>query len=556
MTSMARHDRRRDRSRLILSAPLALAGALAGCNEAAVSSSDGAAKPAAIEPTPSETATPEVPPPAPTAARPAIAMEARAMPAPMPPPPSADRFTDAEANPVKRAAEEPVSTFSSDVDTASYAIARRFLREGTLPPEGAVRVEEMINYFPYDMPEAADRRQPFTTRVAVMPAPWNAAAQLMTVSVHAMDIDGAGRPPLNLVLLVDVSGSMAGADRLDLVKASFIDFVRDLRAEDRIAIVTYAGGVETVLPPTAGRERDKIVAAIRALGAGGSTAGAAGMDEAYALARRHYDKDGVNRIILATDGDFNVGRSSPRELEQLVKEQRRNGIYLSVLGVGAGNLNDRLMQAIAQAGNGNAAYIDTALEGRKVLREEAASTLLPVADDVKFQVEFNPARVGEYRLIGYETRALRREDFNDDKVDAGDVGSGRTVTAIYEITPAGTPGHIDPLRYGTEAAPAPDRGGEIAFLRIRYKLPGEGSSRLIERPVTDRDALASLSAAGDDQRFQVAVAAFGQKLAGSRHLSDMPWSAIADLGQGARGRDPDGYRAEFVQLVRTADGLD
>ena len=533
-----------------LAAPLALAGTLAACSEAPSSgglteqSSTGAAPPAlAMAPVPD------------------IAFEApgmfRAAPPAKPTPPGADLFTDAPPNPVKRAAEEPVSTFSADVDTASYAVVRRMLREGALPPEGAVRVEEMINYFPYDMPEATDRRAPFTSRVAVMPAPWRAGAEVMTVSIHAMSLEAGRRPPLNLVLLVDVSGSMAGADRLDLVKTSFIAFARDLRPEDRVSIVTYAGGVNTVLPPTAGSETGTIVEAIRALRAGGSTAGGAGLDEAYALARRHYNREGVNRIIMATDGDFNVGRSSPREMELLVKEQRKNGIYLSVLGVGAGNLNDRLMQAIAQAGNGNAAYVDTALEGRKVLRDEAASTLLPVADDVKFQVEFNPARVAEYRLIGYETRALRREDFNDDKVDAGDVGSGQTVTAIYEITPAGGTGRIDPLRYGTETAPAaPAHGNELAFLRIRYKLPGEAASRLIERPVTEGDRLARLDLAGEDQRFQVAVAAYGQKLARNPALADLSWEAIGALAQGARGRDPDGYRAEFAQLVRLADSYD
>lgn len=479
--------------------------------------------------------------------------------APVMPPPGDDRFTDAEQNPVKVVAEEPVSTFSSDVDTASYAVARRYLREGIRPPAGAIRVEEMINYFPYDLTSPRDPEQPFSTRVAVMPNPWSVDTRLMTVSIKALDLSEGRRPPLNLVLLVDVSGSMSDTDRLPLLKTSFIDFARTLRSEDRISIVTYAGGVSTVLEPTSGRQKDRIIAAIEGLSAGGGTAGADGIGRAYALARANYDEEAVNRIVLATDGDFNIGQTDPKALETYVSDQRKQGIYLSVLGVGIGNLNDALMQRMAQAGNGNAAYVDSAIEGRKVLQDEAASTLVPVADDVKFQVEFNPGRVSEYRLIGYETRALRREDFADDRVDAGDIGSGKVVTAIYEITPAGAKGYVEPLRYGTPGATAgttQEHGDEFAHLRIRFKQPGGDTSRLIERPVTDRDALAAFGDASDDQRFQVAVAAYGQKLAGVRYVADMPWSRIADLAQGARGRDVDGYRAEFVQLVRAADGLD
>lgn len=489
------------------------------------------------------------------AAAPAVASlgSSPAAMAPMPQP-AGDRFPEASANPVKLVTEEPVSTFAADVDTASYAVARRFLRQGMLPPAEAVRVEEMVNYFPYELPAAQDRDQPFSARVGIMPAPWNAEAKLMTVSIKAMSLETGSRPPLNLVLVIDVSGSMDGADRLALVKSSLRDFARELRPSDKVGIVVYAGAAEVKLEPTS--DKDEIIDTIDGLSAGGSTAGGAGLKEAYDLVRRHYAKGAVNRVILATDGDFNVGNTDPATLAGFVEEQKKKGIYLSVIGVGVGNMNDLLMQAIAQKGNGNAYYVDTALEGRKVLREEAASTLIPVADDVKFQVEFNPARVSQYRLIGYETRALAREDFNDDRVDAGDVGSGASVTAIYEIVPAGGRTAIDPLRYGF-AGPLPVRkhSDEFALLRIRYKLPGQGTSRLIERPVTSRDEVASLAQASDDQRFQVAVAAYGQKLAGGSQVADLSWDEIANLADGARGRDPEGYRAEFVQLVRTADGL-
>jgi Ca-activated chloride channel family protein len=497
------------------------------------------------------------PAPAKVAAPSTVAVGGMPAPAPMPEP-TTDRFTDAEQNPVKVVAEEPVSTFSSDVDTASYAVARRYLREGQMPPAGAVRVEEMINYFPYDLAGPSDPARPFTTRVAVMPNPWNVDTKLMTVSIKALDLSEGRRPPLNLVLLVDVSGSMGSPDRLALLKTSFIDFARSLRDEDKISIVTYASGVATVLEPTSGENKRKIIAAIEGLGAGGSTAGADGIERAYGLARANFDKAAVNRVILATDGDFNVGQTDPKALETYVVEQRKQGIYLSVLGVGIGNLNDALMQRMAQAGNGNAAYVDSAIEGCKVLQEEAASTLVPVADDVKFQVEFNPQKVSEYRLIGYETRALRRQDFTDDKIDAGDVGSGKVVTAIYEITPAGSKGYVEPLRYGTPEATSgsTDHGEEFAHLRIRYKQPGHDTSALIERPVTGSDVVVALGDASDDQRFAVAVAAYGQKLAGVSFVAGMPWSQIADLAQGARGKDVDGYRAEFVQLIKAADSID
>ncbi|MFA5121441.1 von Willebrand factor type A domain-containing protein [Zavarzinia sp.] len=550
------------RRRLARSLPLVVAAGLAACNlEQSETQSDAApAKPQADATAPAAPLI-ESMPRAEAPARTAVAGGIAGMAPPPMPQPTDDRFTDAEQNPVKLVAEEPVSTFSADVDTASYAVVRRFLREGRLPPAGAVRVEEMINYFPYALEGPRDPGRPFSTRIGVMPTPWNADSRLMTVTIKAMDLDQGGRPPLNLVLLVDVSGSMQGRDRLPLLKSAFADFARDLKPEDRISIVAYAGGVDVVLPPTKGSDQSHIQAAIEGLQAGGSTNGAGGLDRAYRLARENFAEHAVNRIILATDGDFNIGQSNPKALEGYIAEQRKSGVYLSILGVGLDNLNDNLMQKLAQAGNGNAAYVDTAVEGRKVLHDEAASTLVPVADDVKFQVEFNPAKIAEYRLIGYETRGLRRQDFNDDKVDAGDVGSGQTVTAIYEVTPVGAKPSVDPLRYGSPVPELDDRAGgshgdEIAFLRIRYKLPGESRSRLIERPVTTADAVADLKDATADQRFAVAVAAYGQKLAGVGFVAGLSWPAIAELAQGARGEDAEGYRAEFVQLVRAADALD
>ncbi|WP_373888255.1 YfbK domain-containing protein [Massilia sp. Mn16-1_5] len=334
-------------------------------------------------------------------------------------------------------------------------------------------------------------------------------------------------------------------------------FAQSLRPQDRVAIVTYASGTTVALEPTGGTDRQKVLDAIDALGAGGSTAGADGLQRAYALAERHFDKDAVNRVILATDGDFNVGITDPRELEKFVAAKRKSGVYLSILGVGSGNLNDALMQRLAQSGNGNAAYIDSLLEARKALGEELGSTMFPIANDVKMQVEFNPAKVAAYRLIGYETRMLARQDFKDDKVDAGDMGAGHTVTAIYEITPSGAAGTlVDPLRYGEGKKAAPrTKTDELCFVRVRYKLPGEDKSRLVEQPVRAGAAHQSLQAAPADQRFAVAVAAFGQRLRGEQQLADYPYADIAELANGARGADAEGYRAEFVKLVRMTEAL-
>jgi Ca-activated chloride channel family protein len=472
--------------------------------------------------------------------------------------PDAEHFPDVQANRAVLVEEQPVSTFSSDVDTASYAYVRRQLNAGRMPPPAAVRVEEMVNYFPYAYAAPGKASQPFALTTATMPSPWNADNQLLHVAVRGYDLQRAERPPMNVVLLVDVSGSMAAQDRLPLLKQGFRLFAQGLREQDRVAIVTYANGTAVALEPTTGGDKQKIIDAIDALQAAGGTAGRDGLERAYAMAQRHFDAKAVNRIILATDGDFNIGVKDPRQLETFIAGKRKSGVYLSIFGVGNGNLNDALIQRLTQSGNGNAAYIDSLLEARKALQAELGSTMFPIANDVKMQVEFNPARVAAYRLIGYETRMLARQDFKDDKVDAGDMGAGHTVTAIYEITPAaGAAKLVDPLRYGAgkKAAPA-GKNDELAFVRVRYKLPGESKSRLVEQPVRPVTARATLAAAPADQRFAVAVAAFGQRLRGEPQVSDYSYADIATLANDARGADTDGYRAEFVKLVRMAESLD
>ncbi|MGF6255398.1 Ca-activated chloride channel family protein [Ensifer sp. LBL] len=470
-----------------------------------------------------------------------------------------ERFGKADSNPVKSVATDPISTFSVDVDTASYAFVRRSLMEGQMPERDAVRVEEMVNYFPYDWPRPASAAEPFKATVTLTPTPWNGGTRLMHLAIKGYDVVPAEAPKANLVFLIDVSGSMDEPDKLPLLKGAFRLLVEKLKPEDTVSIVTYAGNAGTVLEPTAVKDKAKILAAIDTLQPGGSTAGAEGIDAAYGLAEKAFVKGGVNRIMLATDGDFNVGPSSDEDLKRLIEDKRKSGIFLSVLGFGRGNYNDALMQTIAQNGNGTAAYIDTLAEAQKTLVEEAGSSLFPIARDVKLQVEFNPAAIAEYRLIGYETRALKREDFNNDKVDAGDIGSGHSVTAIYEVTPKGSPAVLnDDLRYAEaekSAAEATGNSGELAFLKIRYKKPDGDKSELITTPVTETNAVPSLAEASNDVRFSVAVAAFGQKLAGVTALADYSFDSVIDLAAAAKGADPFGYRAEFVNLVRLAKGL-
>ena len=469
--------------------------------------------------------------------------------------PGRDQFAEFDSNPVKVVAEEPVSTFSIDVDTASYGFVRASLNAGVLPHKDAVRVEELVNYFPYDYPGPESRETPFAASVSLLPAPWNDSTRLMHIGIRGYALDTGTAPRANLVFLIDVSGSMDEPNKLPLVVNSLKLLLGTLAPEDTVAIVVYAGAAGTVLPPTPARERGRILAALEHLGAGGSTAGAEGIRQAYLLAERHFVEGGVNRVILATDGDFNVGITDSDELESFIARKRESGVFLSVLGFGRGNYNDALMQRLAQHGNGNAAYIDSLNEARKTLVDEATAMLFPIAKDVKIQVEFNPAAISEYRLIGYETRMLAREDFRNDKVDAGEIGSGHTVTAIYEVVPAGAGAErVAPLRYQREEAAETDTvfSDELAFLKIRYKRPDAETSTLINRAVTTADAFESVEAAPREVRFAAAVAGFGQLLRGGRHTGAYGYDDVISLAQEARGDDPFGYRAEFINLVRLA----
>ena len=497
-----------------------------------------------------------------------VAVEA---PASGPAPSGRDQFPVVDANPVRVVSENPVSTFSVDVDTASYAFVRSQIQRGVLPQKDAVRIEEMINYFTYHYPLPENGEQPFRPTVSVLPSPWKPSNRLIHIGIKGFDIAPGETPRSNLVFLLDVSGSMHSPDKLPLVKNSMKLLLGHLKPDDSVAIVVYAGAAGTVLEPTPVREKSKILAALERLEAGGSTAGAEGIRQAYQLAESRFDKDAVNRVILATDGDFNVGITSAEELKGFIERKRDTGVFLSVLGFGYGNLNDRLMQELAQNGNGVAAYIDTLHEARKVLVEEASSTLFPIAKDVKIQVEFNPAVVAEYRLIGYETRALNREDFNNDAVDAGDIGAGHSVTAIYEITPVDSDARlIDESRYqpndGSQAAGFAD---EYAFLKIRYKRPGEDVSQLITTPVTGTNEfpdpgtaveITGCSGDGEEPRqcrernagWAVAVAGFAQLLKGGQYTGAFAYDDVIRLAEQHKGADKFGYRAEFIRLVRLA----
>jgi len=483
-----------------------------------------------------------------------------------PPDDNRERYHHLDDNPLKLVASDPVSTFSLDVDTGSYSNVRRFIAGGQRPPEDAVRVEELVNYFPYDYP-SSDGKEPFGVRTELAPCPWNAGHWLMRVAVRADEVDAKSMPPANLVFLVDVSGSMDSPDKLPLLRQSLKLLVDQLRGEDRLSLVIYAGSTAVVLEPTAGSEHERITRAIDQLQAGGSTAGEAGIRLAYRMARQGFLKDGINRVLLATDGDFNVGITDFEQLKDLVEHERESGVQLSTLGFGTGNYNDQLMEQLADVGNGTYAYIDNLTEGRKVLVDQMRSTLVTVAKDVKVQVEFNPAAIAEYRLIGYENRVLAREDFNNDRIDAGDVGAGQSVTALYELTPVGARASVDPLRYGaagglslaplinsrTEAPLRPT--GEVAFVKLRYKQPAGTTSRLVQVPVEKSALVASFDKAGDDFRFATAVAGFGQLLRGGKQTGGWTMDDVLQLAIGSRGKDEFGYRSEFVSLVRSAKVL-
>lgn len=472
---------------------------------------------------------------------------------PQPPVVNTENYAPIDDNPIHRTNENPVSTFSIDVDTGSYANVRRMLNAGQLPPADAVRAEELINYFDYGYPAPNDRSRPFAVTTEIAPAPWNAKRHLLLIGIKGYEVPEADIPAANIVYLIDSSGSMQSPDKIDLLKQSFRLMTRQMRPQDRIAIVAYAGSAGLVLPSTPGSDQASIMAALGRLEAGGSTNGGAGIELAYAVAQQHFIEGGVNRVILASDGDFNVGTVGVEALKTLIADKRKSGIGLTVLGFGGGNLNDHLAEQLANSGNGNYFYVDTLNEGRKVLVDQLAATVLTIAQDVKIQIEFNPAIVEEYRLIGYENRLLNREDFNNDRVDAGEIGAGHNVTALYEISLVGSGGAAsDPLRYGGASAADVDRGDELAFLRLRYKKPGESTSRLIEEPLR-RGAVAGN--ASDRLRFAAAVAGFADALRGGTHLGEWTLADIGDLARYASGSDIDGYRAEFVDLVELTQAL-
>jgi len=483
------------------------------------------------------------------------------MPTAPPPPPSphAVREFNTEAydriddNPFRLATQDPLSTFSIDVDTASYANVRRFLNGGSLPPRDAVRIEELINYFRFEYPRPVTG-VPFSVTTELTACPWNPQHRLALVGLQARALDMDSVPARNLVFLLDVSGAMASPDKLPLVRTAMRMLVDTLTSRDRIAIVVYAGASGVVLPSTNGGHKDRIHEAIARLEAGGSTNGAAGITLAYQVAQEQFVKGGINRVILATDGDFNVGVTNQGDLTRLIEEKRAGGIFLSVLGVGTGNIKDSTMEKLADRGNGNYAYLDSLHEARKVLVREAGATLVTVAKDVKIQVEFNPVNVAAYRLIGYENRLLRNQDFNDDRKDAGEIGAGHTVTALYEVVPVGAevnvPG-VDPLKYQRPSNPAPGIArDELMTVKLRYKAPDADESRLITVPVKNRTTEMSANVG-----FAAAVVEFGMLLRQSEHRGSSTHAGAAALARRFRGSDPDGYRSEFVRLVELAEAL-
>lgn len=465
-----------------------------------------------------------------------------------------ERYASLDDNPLKLVSEQPVSTFSIDVDTGSYANVRRFLNRGQLPPGDAVRVEEMLNYFSYDYAQPDGRDTPFAVTTELAVTPWNPDTRLVQIGIKGYEVAVEEIPAANLVFLIDVSGSMRQPNKIGLLKSGLKMLARQLRPQDRISVVVYAGASGVALEPTPGDNFDAIAGALDKLRAGGSTNGAAAIQLAYAKARETFVKRGINRVLLATDGDFNVGTTDFDSLKRMVERERKSGVSLTTLGFGAGNYNSHLMEQLAHVGNGNYAYIDTAKEAHKVLVQQMAGTLATIAKDVKIQVEFNPLVVAEYRLIGYENRKLKREDFNNDRVDAGEIGAGHTVTALYEVALVGSQGRrVDPLRYGPpDAKSAHDGDGELAFLRMRYKQPGGSTSKLIERPIQSSATSDSPSAR---LSFAAAVAGFGQLLRGGQYLESFDYPDVLRLATRARGADPHGYRAEFLQLVSVADSL-
>lgn len=467
-----------------------------------------------------------------------------------------ESYAKIEENPFLETSRAPLSTFSIDVDTASYSNTRRFLNEGRLPPKDAVRIEELVNYFSYDYPQPA-ASAPFSVTTEVADCPWNARHRLVHIGLQGRKVSTENMPPANLVFLIDVSGSMDEPRKLPLVKSSLRTLAEQLTSRDRVAIVVYAGTSGLVLPSTPGDRKGEIIAAIDRLEAGGSTNGGQGIQLAYRVARENFIKGGTNRVILSTDGDFNVGLTGDDELVRLIEQERESGIFLSVLGVGEGNLNDSMMEKLADKGNGNYAYIDTEAEARKALGEQVGGTLMTIAKDVKIQVEFNPRLVAGYRLIGYENRLLADRDFNDDRKDAGEIGAGHTVTALYEVVPAGqrveNPG-VDSLKYQQPSQEAQGTGaGELLTIKLRYKEPSGGASKLLSVGVVDGGG--SYQNASENFKFAAAVAEFGMLLRGSRYKGQASYDSALQLARASTGADLRGYRREFVGLVERARSL-
>ncbi|MDZ7963595.1 MAG: von Willebrand factor type A domain-containing protein [Nostoc sp. DedSLP03] len=468
-----------------------------------------------------------------------------------------ENYNRIEDNPFHRVGNDPLSTFSIDVDTASYSNVRRFITQGELPPKDAVRIEELINYFTYNYPQPKGDR-PFSVTTEVAAAPWNPQHKLVQVGLQGKRLESKTLPPSNLVFLIDVSGSMDDPNKLPLVQQSLKLLVNQLRPEDRVSLVVYAGNAGLVLPATAGSQKSTILAAIDRLKAGGSTAGGQGIELAYKIAKESFLKSGNNRVILATDGDFNVGVSSDGDLTRLIEQKREQGIFLTVLGFGTGNYKDGKMEQLADKGNGNYAYIDTLLEAKKVLVNDLRGTLFTIAKDVKIQVEFNPAKVQAYRLIGYENRLLQNQDFNDDKKDAGDIGAGHSVTALYEIIPTGTKSdvklpEIDPLRYQRSSETVSDAAGnELMQVKLRYKSPQDSTSQLITQTIQDDDLRTDPST---NLKFAAAVATFGMVLRDSEYKGDANYDLVMKLATQGKGEDQEGYRGEFIRLVEQSRGL-
>ena len=463
-----------------------------------------------------------------------------------------ENYQKNEQNTVKSVAKEPISTFSVDVDTGSYANVRRFLtQDQTLPPVDAVRVEELINYFNYHYPQPTGTH-PFSVNTETVYSPWQANAKVIRIGIQAKNIDQKQLPPANLVFLVDVSGSMDEEKKLPLVKKTLTILTEQLRPQDKVTLITYSGHEEVVLEATSGNEKSKILNAINALSASGSTSGESAIQMAYKEAQKSFIKNGINRILIATDGDFNVGITDFDTLKNMIAEKRKTGISFTTLGFGRGNYDEQLMEQLADAGDGNYSYIDNENEAKKVLKQQLSSTLATVAQDVKLQVEFNPATVKEYRLIGYENRMLNQEDFNNDKVDAGDIGAGHTVTALYEIIPVGQKGWLADSRYQNEAKKAGSQT-EYAYLNLRYKLPNTTKSILLTQPIAAKTK--AITQASADTRFALAVASYGQQLKGAKYSGAMGWNEILQLAQSAKQPDEFGLKAEFIDLVKKAKSL-